>query len=247
MRVTWVLACSGVSTHYQGSAAGASESPCWTGPADCLFQEVVVKPDRARVMSEGLITGLVGYVVIVLFYGILNVFTGQSFFSTAAHLGAGLVSAARSSGAVGAVLAFNGLHIVAFLCIGLLAASARGMQTERHPSFFVLALFIGVAGLFAVMATFLSFAAKSGVELPIGSVFAANLVAGAAMGAYLLKAHPRLWAEVRDHLDPEREWSIRLRTEVLNSCRRGSSFHGCTNKWDFRWCRERIVLVAQRR
>ncbi|MGB5303097.1 MAG: hypothetical protein WBP17_08115 [Gemmatimonadota bacterium] len=163
-----------------------------------------MKPDRACVMSEGLITGLIGYVVIVLFYGILNVFTGQSFFSTAAHLGAGLVSAARSSGAVGAVLAFNGLHIVAFLCIGLLAAWLV-MQTERHPSFFVLALFIGVAGLFAVMATFLSFAAKSGVELPIGSVFAANLVAGAAMGAYLLKAHPRLWAEVRDHLDPEME------------------------------------------
>jgi len=35
--------------------------------------EVVVKPDRARVLSEGLITGLLGYAVIVLFYGILNV------------------------------------------------------------------------------------------------------------------------------------------------------------------------------
>lgn len=166
-----------------------------------------MKPDRARVMSDGLITGLVGYVVIVLFYGILNVFTGQSFFSTAAHLGAGLVSAARSSGAVGGVLAFNGLHVVAFLCIGLVAAWLV-MQTERHPSFFVLALFIGVAGLFGVMAGFLSFAARSGIQLPIGSFFAANLLAGVAMGAYLLKAHPRLWAEVRDHLDPETEHPV---------------------------------------
>ncbi len=166
-----------------------------------------MKPDRARVLSEGLITGLTGYAVIVLFYGILNVVTGQSFFSTAAHLGAGLTSSSGSGGAVGAVLAFNGLHVVAFLLVGL-AAAWMVMQTERHPSFFVLALFIGVAGLFAIMAGFLSFAARSGIELPIGSVFAANLLAGVAMGAYLLKSHPRMWAEVRDHVDPEAEHSM---------------------------------------
>ncbi len=162
-----------------------------------------MKPDRARVLSEGLITGLLGYVVVVLFYGLLNLVTGLSFFSTAARLGAGLASP-ESSGAVGAVLAFNGLHVVVFLVVGLLAAWLV-MQMEKHPSFFILALFIGVAGLFAVMAAFLSFASRSGVELPIGSVFAANLLAGVAMGGYLLKVHPRLWAEIRDHLDPEEE------------------------------------------
>jgi hypothetical protein len=159
-------------------------------------------------MSEGLITGLSGYAVVVLFYGVLNVVTGQSYFSTAADLGAGLVSSARAAGdLVGAVLAFNGLHLIVFLLVGLVAAWLV-MQMERHPSFFVLALFIGVAGLFAVMAAFLSFAASSGVELPIGSVFAANLLAGAVMGGYLLKAHPRLWAEIRDHVDPEEEHPV---------------------------------------
>ena len=58
-----------------------------------------MKPDRARVLSEGLITGLLGYAVIVLFYGILNVVTGLSFFSTAARLGAGLTSSSGSTGA----------------------------------------------------------------------------------------------------------------------------------------------------
>jgi hypothetical protein len=162
-----------------------------------------VKPDRARILSEGLITGLLGYAVVVAFYGILNLVTGLSFFSTAARLGAGLVSP-ESNSAVGAVLAFNGLHVVVFLLVGLLVAWLV-MQMERRPSFFVLALFMGVVGLFAVMAAFLSFAARSGVELPIGSVFAANLLAGVAMGGYLLKAHPRLWSEIRDHLDPEAE------------------------------------------
>jgi len=160
-----------------------------------------VKPDRARVLSEGLITGLVGCLTVVLFYGILNLVEGRSFFATAEHLGAGLV-AAGSSGGAGPVLAFNGLHVVVFLVIGVVAAWLV-MQTERHPSFFVLALFIGVAGLFAVLAVFLSFAASTGIEIPIGTVLAANLAAGALMGAYLLKAHPKLWSEIRDHLDPE--------------------------------------------
>jgi len=166
-----------------------------------------VKPDRSRVLSEGLIAGLAGYAVVVLFYGVLNVLAGQSFFATAASLGGGLVSDPGSGGAVGAVFAFNGLHILAFLVVGLVAAWLA-MRTERQPSFFVLALFIGVAGLFAVMAAFLSFAAQSGVPLPIGSVFAANLLAGVVMGAYLLKAHPRLWPEIRDHLDPEEEHPV---------------------------------------
>jgi len=163
-----------------------------------------VKPDRARILSEGLITGLAGYVLVVLFYAFLNVVTGRSVFATPAQLGAGLVSGSRAGGAAGAVLAFNGLHLLVFLAVGMLAAWLV-MRIERQPNFFVLALFIGVAGLFAVMAAFLSFAARSGVELPIGLVFAANLLAGVAMGAYLLRAHPRLWSEIRHGLDPEAE------------------------------------------
>ena len=163
-----------------------------------------MKPERARVLSEGLIAGFVGYVAIVLFYGVLNLWSGNSFFSTAAMLGSGLVSPSRPAGMAGAVLAFNGLHVIAFLVIGLSAAWIV-MQTEQHPSLFVLALFIALAGLFFSVALFLSAAAVRGGGVPIGTVIAANLLAGLAMGGYLLRAHPRLWSELRDHLDPESE------------------------------------------
>jgi len=163
-----------------------------------------VKPDRARVLSEGLITGLIGSLLIILFYGFFNLLAGESFFSTAALLGSDLASTRRQGGAIGAALAFNGLHVVAFVAIGLVAAWLV-METEKHPSFFVVALFIGIAGMFLVLAAFLAFAASSQAELPIGSVVVANLLAGAGMGGYLLKAHPRLWSEIRDHLDPEEE------------------------------------------
>lgn len=159
-----------------------------------------MKPDRVRTLSEGLVAGLLGGLAVILFYGVLNLLGGRSFFATAAQLGADLV--APGTPAVGAVLAFNGLHVVAFLLVGLVAAWIV-RETERHPGSFVLAVFIGIAGLFAVMAAFLSFTARAEVRLPIGTVFVANLLAGVAMGNYLLRAHPGWWRQVRDGLDPE--------------------------------------------
>ena len=101
-----------------------------------------MKPDSARVWFEGLVTGFLGYFTIVLFYGLLNLLIGQSFFHTAALLGRGLVEAGPDGGIpdpAGAILAINGLHLLAFLAIGLVAAWLV-MQMERHPTLFVLAL-----------------------------------------------------------------------------------------------------------
>lgn len=162
-----------------------------------------MRPDRARVLTEGLITGLLGYVVIVLFYGVLNLLGGRGFFHTAELLGRGLVAAAEG-GQAGAVLAFNGIHLVVFLVIGFVAAWLV-MQTERHPSFFVLVLFIALGGMFLTLAAFVSASERADEGLGIVSVMVANVCAGVAMGAYLFRAHPRLWSELRDHLDPETE------------------------------------------
>lgn len=166
-----------------------------------------MKPDRARVLMEGLVAGFVGYLVIVLFYGILNLVSGRTFFFTAAVLGQGLVAqdgSGPAAGEAGAVLAFNGLHVLAFLMIGLVAAWLV-MQTEKHPGFFIIALFAGLAALFMSLAAFLSAAAVTGGEIPFWSVVVANLLAGLGMGGYLIRSHPRLWSELRDHLDPETE------------------------------------------
>lgn len=166
-----------------------------------------MRPDRARVLTEGLVTGFVGYLVVVLFYGVLNLLTGSGFFHTAAVLGQGLVAgegAVPAAGEAGAVLAFNGVHVLAFLVIGLVAAWLV-MQTEKHPSLFIIVLFAGLAGLFITLGALYVAAAATAGELPFWSVVVANLLAGVGMGAYLLRAHPRLWAELRDGMDPETE------------------------------------------
>ncbi|MEE8572349.1 MAG: hypothetical protein V3T20_03730, partial [Gemmatimonadota bacterium] len=176
-------------------------------PVGPRTREVYVKPDSARVWFEGLVTGFLGYFTIVVFYGLLNLLIGQSFFHTAALLGRGLVEAGPAGGIpdpAGAVLAFNGLHLLAFLAIGLVAAWLV-MQMERHPALFVLALFLALAGLFLTLAAFLSTSAVNEGQIPFWSVAVANLLAGTAMALYLLNAHPRLWVELRDHVDPETE------------------------------------------
>lgn len=164
-----------------------------------------MKPDRGRMLFEGLIAGLIGYAVIVLFYGVWNLLSGRAFYHTAEMLGRGLVAAPAPGAAgvaAGAVLAFNGLHLVVFLLLGVVAAILV-FQTERQPAFFVLVLFLAIGGFFLSLAGFLALAAGTGLQLPWGTVAIANVLAGVGMGAWLARAHPRLWSEIRDHLDPE--------------------------------------------
>lgn len=164
-----------------------------------------MKPERSRVLAEGLVTGLLGYVTIVLYFGVVNLVSGRSFFHTAAELGSGLVGEGAIGGAAaGSVLAFNGIHLLAFLLVGLVAAWIIG-ETERHPSLFVLLLFVAISAFLLAVAGFGILEASTGRGPPLFSVAIADLLAGAVMAVYLFRAHPRLWGEIRDHADPETE------------------------------------------
>ena len=150
-------------------------------------------PARARVLSEGLVAGLLGYVVIALFFGSLHLFTGQSLFHTAAALGSGLVShdASIVGGAqAGSVIAFNGVHMISFVFFGMIAAWLVS-RAERNPGFFIVMLFLGLA------------------DQPLApswtTVALANVLAGLFMAGYLFRVHPGLWAVIRESTDAETE------------------------------------------
>lgn len=162
-----------------------------------------MKPSTSRVLTEGLFAGLIGYGAVVLTLGLIDLVAGRGFFFTAAHLGRTLAAGGPEAGvAAGPVLAYNGVHLLVFLVLGTLAAWLV-FEVELHPVFWYVAFFV-VLGLFFmgfVLVTVLG-DPRTGA-LPWTSILAGNLVAALGMGVYLHRAHPRLWAEVRRHGDPE--------------------------------------------
>jgi hypothetical protein len=166
-----------------------------------------MKPERARVLSEGLVAGLLGYAVIALFFGSLNLFTGQSLFHTAAALGDGLVShdASLVGGvAAGSVIAFNGVHMMAFVLFGVIAAWLVA-RAETNPGFFFIMLFVGLAGFFYSLSGFLGFSIDQPLAPSWIAVALANVIAGLFMAGYLFRAHPGLWGAIRASTDSETE------------------------------------------
>lgn len=155
-------------------------------------------------LREGLVTGLIGAATLAAWFLVVDALGGRPFFTPAA-LGSVLLSGVEAASAVsvsaGPVLAYTLLHVTAFVLLGMLAA-ALAARIERFPP-----LAFAFVMLFVVYWTFVVFLTTMlGTwllrELAWWSVFAGNLVAALAMGAYLWKAHPR----IREGLTYEALW-----------------------------------------
>ncbi|MFQ5690036.1 MAG: hypothetical protein ACE5HQ_07180 [Gemmatimonadota bacterium] len=158
-----------------------------------------MKPSRARILIEGLVAGFLGYAAIALFYGVVNLASGRSAWYTARLLGQTLVGHGPEHvvPAAAPVLAFNAVHLVVFLAIGLSAAWLI-FEMEHHPQFWFFLFFAALAGFMFSESAFLLLAEPTTAQLPWWSVVSANLAAGLAMGGYLYARHPRLLRELSD-------------------------------------------------
>lgn len=160
-----------------------------------------MKPERSRVLTEGFLAGLIGYAVVVIFFALVNLLGDRSIFHTAALLGRGLtgLSAGASGVEAGPILAYNAIHLLAFLAIGL-GAAWLVRATDRRIELWFVAFFVGVSGVVFVM-TFFLLAVPTMRSLPWWSIAASNLAAAFGMGSFLLRRHPGLWRRVRDEGD----------------------------------------------
>lgn len=159
-----------------------------------------MKPERAQVMVQGLVAGLIGYATVALLFSLIDLTSGRSPFYTAAVLGSslfyGLEEAARVAIQPGPIIAYNGLHLVLFLVIGQVASWLM-FEIEQHHN---LAYFV----FFLFMAAFiygLLFVGILGAELTHvlswWGVVLANLAWIVTMGAYLVLTHRSLMRELR--------------------------------------------------
>lgn len=162
---------------------------------------------KANVWWQGLVAGLIGYAAVALFFGVVNLLEGRSFFYTAALFGHVLMGTdvASLSEVVrpGPVFAYNGVHLLLFLAFGFVAAWLVE-ETERHPVIWYLVFFAFLVGfVYNVVLVTLFTLPVAPEAVPWGTIVAANLLAGLGMGGYLGRRHPRLREEVEAGGDPE--------------------------------------------
>lgn len=155
------------------------------------------RPQRLA-LREGIAAGLIGAAVVAGWFLVLDLVIGRLLFTPAA-LGSALFHGAEDAAAVqvtaGTVLGYTVIHVGAFLIAGVVFATLVA-QAERQPSMLlaIVLLFVTsmtlVVGLIAILASWV-LAALTWWAIAIG-----NLLAAAAMAAFLWKRHPGLAHEL---------------------------------------------------
>jgi PPE-repeat protein len=152
-------------------------------------------------VGEGLATGLIGYVTVVVLFAVLNLSAGEEVFHTAAILGSALFFGAGEAGnAVGGpapVIAYNGVHMTVSLLIGMGAAWLVFQAERNHPIWFVV-FFIFLAGFIFSIALVGVFLAELAGLLSWPAILVANLAAGVTAGGFLWWRHVQLLVELAE-------------------------------------------------
>lgn len=160
-----------------------------------------MKAERAQMMVQGLVAGLIGYATVALLFLLVDLISGRSPFYTAAVLGSslfyGLEDAAQVAIQPGPIIAYNGLHLVLFLVIGQIAAWLV-FEVEHHHNLAYFVFFLFVAGFIYGMVFVGVLGAEIAHIMPWWGVVLANLAWIVAMGAYLTVSHRSLMRELRE-------------------------------------------------
>jgi uncharacterized membrane protein YphA (DoxX/SURF4 family) len=156
-------------------------------------------------LRDGIVAGLIGALVIAVWFGIIDMVTGRPFF-TPATLGQGLLGTfgaiSPDQGTVTFVLVYTVFHFAAFMFVGL-AASVIVALARYEPS-----ILIGFAILFAVMEVGIyGLVVLLEGATPLGRhawlpILIGNALAAFAMGFYFWKQHGELEYELRHAFDP---------------------------------------------
>jgi len=153
---------------------------------------------------EGFIAGAIGATVIAVWFFFVDLIAGQMLF-TPATLGRGvlsifgLVPAGQST--IVFVLFYTLVHYAAFIMLGMIAVMIVN-AAKQEPG-----ILLGFVVLFAAVEVgFYGFVGLLQLATPLGSlawynVMIGNVLAAAAMGTYLLRAHPGLAEQFQHAID----------------------------------------------
>lgn len=154
-----------------------------------------------RIIREGTAAGLVGALVVAVWFLVFDFGRGQPLFTPGA-LGSALFLGADSLDAVqvnaATVLGYTVFHVVAFVLTGFLAAAIVAAAEETPP------LLLGAMLFFVAFEAFFMGTLAMVAEFLLGAlawwtIAVGNLLAAASMGAYLWTLHPKLRAAMAEN------------------------------------------------
>lgn len=155
--------------------------------------------DESAWIPEGLLAGLIGYLTVAILFGAVNLVSGEAISHTASLLGSALFFGARSGAEVvagpGPIIAYNGVHILISLIIGLGAAWLI-FQTEKNRPLWFIVFFVFLAGFIYSVALVGVLVAEVAHLLSWGVIVLANLAAGVTAGGFLWWRHSRLLVQL---------------------------------------------------
>jgi hypothetical protein len=159
------------------------------------------------VVREGVVSGIIGGVIVAVWFLIYDVATGQPFH-TPALLGAIVFNAMHQPESFAVttalVLGYTALHFFAFIMFGI-ASSILMVASEREPVLALgeLVLFVWFELCFVAFVTFLDNTAVG--EIGWWNIIGGNIVALAAIIAYYEHRHPRITGRIIDRWEGLRD------------------------------------------
>lgn len=159
-----------------------------------------MKSERFQVFEDGLLAGLIGYATVVLATALVNIAFGRSPFHTAALLGSalfyGLTDPDQLTIWAGPVLAYNGVHLIVFMGIGLVASWLAHLS-EKGPDFWYIGVVLMMFIAFHLFSVFMFVGQRFMPALSPWMLLGVGLGAMVTIVAYFVAVIPTLRSEFR--------------------------------------------------
>lgn len=174
-----------------------SESVTWESP---VTEGSDVSAMIWRIAENGVLAGIIGAVVVAVWFLILDLVTRGMPFYTPSLLGSVLFGGQAPEAVTGqngaAIFAYTGLHGILFLCAGVMLAWMF-TQFERNPQVGLVLLLLFVMFEAILWGVGVSMIPALAGAVGAWAILAANVASATAMFLFLLRRHPHAMERLR--------------------------------------------------